>query len=293
MQESLIAIDRTGADLRARTARFLNERWVQTLIIVLIVLNAVTLGLETSPSIMAAHGALLHAIDSTLLAIFTVEIALRIFAFRARFFKDPWGLFDLIVVGISFAPASEGFSVLRALRILRVLRLVSAVPRLRLVVEAMLAALPGMGSIVVLMLLLYYVFAVMGAKLFGAVSPEKFGTLGDSLFTLFQLMTLEGWSTDIAKPIMAELPWAWLYFVVFILVATFVVLNLFIGVIVESIQQLREQREREAEAALEAHIEADISAARAESHADALALLREVKALRAEIAALRATPLRT
>ncbi len=225
---------------------------------------------------MESHGALLRAIDRALLLVFAAELGLRIYAFRGRFFRDPWGLFDLAVVGIAWLPATGALSVLRALRILRVLRLVSVVPSLRVVVEAMLAALPGMGSIVLLMALLFYVFAVMAVKLYGEDMPEAFGTLGASLFTLFQLMTLDDWA-NIVKPAMERHPLALLFFLPFILVATFVVLNLFIGVIVESIQSLREEREA-----------AEMAEAREEAHADAAVLLREIQALRAEMAALRA-----
>lgn len=275
MQERLTAADDADTP-RAAVARLTLSPLFQRVVVGLILLNAVTLGLETSESVMERWGGALHAIDAALLWAFTAELALRVYAFRGRFFRDPWGIFDLVVVGIAWLPATGALSVLRALRILRVLRLVSVVPSLRVVVEAMLAALPGMGSIVLLMLLLFYVFAVMGAKLYGADMPEQFGTLGASLFTLFQLMTLDDWA-NIVKPAMEKHPFALLFFLPFILIATFVVLNLFIGVIVESIQSLREQREA-----------VEIADAREEAHADAAALLREIKALRAEVAALNA-----
>jgi voltage-gated sodium channel len=285
MQEVLTAADAEKGSLRARAARLVVSAPFQRAVIGLILLNAVTLGLETSERLMASDlGAWLTAADSVLLWLFTLEIALRIFAFRSRFFRDPWGLFDIVVVGIAWVPDSGPFAVLRALRVLRVLRLISVMPRLRLVVEAMLHALPGMGSIVLLMVLLFYVFAVMATKLFGAILPERFGTLGSSLFTLFQLMTLESWAEATVRPILEHQPLAWMFFVPFILVTTFVVLNLFIGVIVDSIQTLREQRESaDARVALAA-TDAAVSAA----HADALLLLREIRALREEVAALRA-----
>ncbi len=281
MQEVLTAADADDSP-RARVARLVASARFQQAIIALILLNAVTLGLETSDSVMAAMGGLLHAVDHALLLIFTAELALRLYAFRGRFLGDPWGIFDLLVVGIAWAPATGPLSVLRALRVLRVLRLMSIVPSLRNVVEAMLAALPGMGSIVLLMGLIFYVFAVMGTKLFGDVMPEQFGDLGAALFTLFQLMTLDDWA-NIVKPAMEHHGWAMVYFLPFILIATFVVLNLFIGVIVESIQTLREQKTsvdaRTAQAATDA--------ARSEAHLDARALLVEIRALRAEVAALR------
>ena len=273
MQEVLTTAD-AGDDLRARVARFvLSPRFQQT-IIGLILLNAVTLGLETWDSLMARHGDILLAIEFVVLLVFTVEIALRIYAFRGRFFRDPWGIFDLVVVAIAWMPATGPLSVLRAMRVLRVLRLLSVVPSLRRVVEAMLAALPGMGSIIALMLLIFYVAAVMATKLYADILPEKFGTLGDSFFTLFQLMTMEDWTNGIVLPVMEQQPWAWLFFIPFIIISTFVVLNLFIGVIVESISSLKDGGE-------------EAQAARAAAGADQAAVLAELRALRAEVAALR------
>jgi len=281
MQEVLTKADEADTP-RARAARLVLSPAFQRTIIGLILLNAVTLGLETADSIVAHWGGLLFAVDKVLLVIFTIEIALRIYAFRGRFFRDAWGLFDIAVVAVAWMPASGELAVLRALRVLRVLRLISIVPSLRTVVEAMLAALPGMGSIVLLMLLIFYVAAVMATKLFGDAMPEQFGDLGASLFTLFQLMAMDDFG-NIVRQAMGHSPLAWLFFIPFSIVATFVVLNLFIGVIVESIQSLREQREgADARAAV---VAAD--AARSEAHLDQQAVLAELRALRAEVAALR------
>jgi voltage-gated sodium channel len=280
MQEVLTRAD-SGDDLRARTARLVMAPLFQRVVIGLILLNAVTLGLETSGSIMDDYGDLLYAVDRGLLYLFTIELALRIYAFRGRFFRDPWGIFDFVVVAIAWMPATGPLSVLRALRVLRVLRLISVVPSLRNVVEAMLAALPGMGSIVLLMGLIFYVFAVMATKLFGATQEEAFGSLGASLFTLFQLMTLDDWA-NIVKPAMEESPYALVFFMPFIVVSTFVVLNLFIGVIVESIQTLREQRVK-----VQAEVVAEEARERRQD-AELSAILAEVRALRAEVAALKA-----
>jgi voltage-gated sodium channel len=282
VQEVLNAADAADT-MRARVARFVTAPAFQRSIVALIMVNAVTLGLETSDSVMQAWGGTLHAIDAALLYAFTAELGLRIYAFRGRFFRDPWGLFDLAVVGIAWMPATGALSVLRALRVLRVLRLISVVPSMRTVVEAMLAALPGMGSIVLLMLLIFYVFAVMGAKLFGEALPEQFGDLGAALFTLFQLMAMDDFG-NVVRQAMEHQPLAWLFFIPFSVVATFVVLNLFIGVIVESIQTLREERVSADAAAAQAASDAAASAA----HADQVALLHEIRALRAEVAALRA-----
>jgi len=286
MQEVLTERDEHGRDLRARAARFILHPLTQRTIIALILANAVTLGLETSASIMARWGGLLVALDAVFLWIFTVEIGVRIYAFRGRFFRDPWGLFDLAVVAIAWMPATGPLAVLRALRVLRVLRLISMIPRLRIVVEAMLHAIPGIGAVGLLLVIVYYVCAVIATKLFGPSHPEFFGTIGESMYSLFQIMTLESWSMGIVRPVMQASPQAWLFFVPFILVTTFVVLNLFIGIIVESIQTLRKQHDR-AEEARDAARAAETARARAEHHADAEAVLREIRALREEVAGLR------
>jgi len=249
----------------------------ERVIMSLIIINATILGLETSQRAMAAAGPVLEFIDHVLLAVFVVELAARIAVHRLAFFRDPWSVFDFLVVGIALVPATDTFTVLRALRILRVLRLITAIPTLKRVVAGLLASLPGMGSILFLIALIYYVFAVMGTKLFGGSNPELFGTLGTSLFTLFTVMTLEGWTNDVAKPVMEHHPYGWIYLFTFIIVATFMVLNLFIGVVVNSMQaeaMKAEAAEREAEREI--------------VHEEAAPILAEVKSLRQELAAMRA-----
>lgn len=203
----------------------------------MILLNAATLGLETSAGAMAVAGGFLHALDRLALGYFVVEVALRIFAHGKYFFRTGWGWFDFIIVAISLIPNSGTLSVLRALRILRALRLFSTVPALRRVVGALVSALPGMVSIAVVLGVLFYVSSVLAVKLYGQDFPLWFGGLGASLFTLFQIMTLEGWSDGIVRPILAVHPMAWVFFVPFIVVTSFAVLNLFIGVIVSGLQE--------------------------------------------------------
>lgn len=178
-----------------------SRRWEQA-IVSIIVINSLILGLETDPGIVAAFGPVLSMLDAAILAVFMIEILLRVCAFGPRFFRDPWSLFDFFVVAIALVPASGPFQVLRALRILRALRLVSALPALRRVVGGLIAALPGMSSIVLLMAMLFYVAAVMATNLFGEAFPDWFGSLGASLYTLFQVMTLESWSMGIVRPVM-------------------------------------------------------------------------------------------
>lgn len=247
----------------------IESRRFEAVIIALILINAVTLGLETSPAVMAAAGGLLGAIDRIILAVFVFELLARLAVYRLSFFRDPWRIFDLLVVGVALIPATGSLSVLRALRILRVLRLISIVPSLRRVVTGFITALPGMGSIMLLLGLVFYVFAVMATKLYGASFPDRFGDIGASLYTLFQIMTLEGWSDGVVRPVMEVYPSAWLFFIPFIVATSFTVLNLFIGVIVS---------------AMEAEHEAEESA---ERNDDQQELLREIRALRDEVRALK------
>ncbi|MFO1172427.1 MAG: ion transporter [Hyphomicrobiaceae bacterium] len=203
----------------------------------LILVNAVTLGMETSPSITAHIGGLLTVLDHLILAVFVFELVARMIVFGTRFWRDPWSIFDFLVVAVTLMPASDNLSVLRALRIVRALRLVSAIPSMRRVVNGLLIAIPGMSSIVVLLLLIFYVFAVMATNMFAHTLPDRFGTIGASLLSLFQVMSLDGWTSEVARPVMAEHPYAWIFFVVFILITSFTVLNLFIGIIVDGMQQ--------------------------------------------------------
>ncbi len=243
----------------------------------LIILNAVVLGLETSDTLMARHGPWLRMMDQAMLTVFVVEIGLRLVAWRTSFFRDPWNVFDFVVVGIALVPASGPFAVLRALRVLRVLRVLTIVPSMRRVVGGLLAALPGLGSIAMVLLLVYYVFGVIATQLFGDQFPQWFGTLGRSLYSLFQIMTLESWSMGIVRPLMQVYPYAWMFFIPFILLATFTMLNLFIGVIVSAMQSFTSAETEITVGAVDdarVHIEEDLHA--------------EMRGLRAELSELKA-----
>ena len=269
----------TSPSLRQGLEAFIYQPRVQHTILALILVNAVILGLETSPTVMAAYGDTLRLLDVSILAIFVVEIAIRLYIHRLAFFRDPWSVFDFLVVTIALVPATGQLSVLRALRVLRVLRILTIVPSLRRVVGALLAAIPGLGSIAVVLLLLFYVFAVIATNLFAATYPEWFGNLGRSLYTLFQIMTLESWSMGIARPVMEHFPYAWAFFIPFILIATFTMLNLFIAIIVNAMQSFSEAEHADTVAAVDSarqHIEADL-------HAELMALRQEMAALRATL----------
>ena len=223
--------------MRAALATWLEGPIVRNAIIGVILFNAVLLGMETSPAIMGIAGPFILALDKVCLAIFVVELVLKLVALGPRFFRNGWNLFDFVIVALSLVPGAQTFSVLRALRILRVLRIISVAPRLQRVVEGFITALPGMGSVFLLMAIIFYIGSVMATKLFAASFPQWFGSLGQSAYSLFQIMTLESWSMGIVRPVMEIYSYAWLFFVPFIMVTTFAVVNLLVGLIVNSMQE--------------------------------------------------------
>jgi len=258
---------------RQKLGTWITSRRAQNAITAVIVVNSIILGMETSPSLSAAIGKTLSTLDRIFLAIFVVEIGCKILAFGWRFATNAWNVFDLVIVSIALLPSSGALSVLRALRILRVLRLISAVPSIRKVVEALARAIPGMGSILLLMSLIYYVFSVIATKLYAATFPDWFGTIGESAYSLFQIMTLESWSMGIVRPVMQAHPNAWVFFVPFILLTTFAVVNLVVGIVVSAMQEEHDEEQRQQEtAAIQARTE----------------LSQDVKALRREVAELKA-----
>ncbi len=250
--------------LRQSVRRVVEADWFQNAIVAVIVLNAIVIGVETSETAMAHAGGLLNALDHIAIAIFVVEILAKLYVYRWRFFASGWNLFDFVIVAAALVPAGRELAVLRALRILRALRLISAVPKMRQVVQGLFSAIPAMGTVILLLSLIFYVSAVMATTLFGESFPDWFGNIGLSLYSLFQIMTLESWSMGIVRPVMEAYPYAWAFFVPFILVTSFTVLNLFIAIIVNAMQQAHDD---------DAAAERDI-------------ILSEVRALREEVAQL-------
>ena len=224
------------APWRRRLGETIGSLPVEKVLIGLILVNALILGLETFPGVMQDYGNVLHALDNIILVVFVVEITLRIVAHGPRFFRDAWSLFDFAVVAIALVPASGPLAVLRTLRVLRVLRILTLMPSMRRVVGGLVSAIPGLGSVVMLMALIFYVASVVATGLFGENFPDWFGTLGESGYTLFQVMTLESWSMGIARPVLEAHPLAWIFFVLFILITSFTMLNLFIAVIIDATQ---------------------------------------------------------
>lgn len=274
MTASIDTASAAAAAWRRQLGRLLERPNVQRAIVTLIVVNAAVLGLQTSTWAVQQFGTWLDSADRVILVVFVVEISLRFVAQGRRFFRDPWNWFDAAVVGVSLVPSNAPLAVLRGLRVLRVLRLVAVAPRLRRVVGAMLAAIPGLVATLVVLALVFYVFGVIGTHLFGEGFPAWFGSLGRTVYTLFQVMTLESWSMGISRPVMERFPFAWMFFVPFILTATYTVLNLFVAIIVGATQE---------QATLESEAAAAASPEPAESP-----LIGELRQLRAEVAELRA-----
>ena len=217
----------------------------QNFIMGLILLNGITMGMETSKSLSLEYGSLFTLFNTFVVTVFTIEIILRIYVHKASFFKDPWSIFDFVIVAISLVPSSAGFEIFRVLRVLRLFRLITVVPQMKKIVVALLNVIPGIGSIAALLTLFFYIFAIMSTQLFGERFPEWFGTLGESFYTLFQVMTLESWSMGIVRPIMEVYPLAWVFFVPFIFLSTFIIVNLIIAIVVDAMNDMNASDEAE------------------------------------------------
>lgn len=275
--------DTSHMTLREKAREFVERDRVKNIILAIIIFNAITLGMSTSDTITAQIGPALKVIDKVVLGIFVAELALKFFAYGRSFFNSAWNIFDLVVVGLGLLPDKGGLSALRGLRVIRAMRLLSVVPQMRAVVQALLDALPGMGAVIIMLSIVYYVFAVMATLMYGPSFDDWFGTLGRSLYSLFQIMTLESWSMGIVRPVMDVYPYAWAFFVPFIIITAFSVLNLFIGLLVNTMQAAVEADEHAEFENLRGLVksETDIVDARV------IELLEEVRALRSEITALR------
>lgn len=258
--------------MQEKIKSFVENSKFQNFIVTLIVINGITMGLETSKEFMNSYGSFINMFDLFVITIFTIEIVLRIYAHRVAFFKDGWSLFDFTIVAISLVPSSAGFEILRILRVFRLFRLVTVVPQMRKIVVALVSVIPGMASIAGILTLFFYIFSIMATGLYGEKFPEWFGTLGASFYTLFQVMTLESWSMGIVRPIMEVYPYAWVFFIPFIFVVTFVMVNLIVAIVVDAMAEINKQEEQ-------AIVE--------EVHSHDAMMHEEIKQLRSEISELK------
>ncbi len=217
------------------------------LIMFSIIFNGVMVGLQTYPSLYEPYHAAFHVLDLVLLSIFALEAVLKIAAYRGAYFRDGWNVMDFAIVAASLLLMGSNYiAVLRILRVLRTLRAISAVRSMRRLVTSLFMAVPTIGSISLLIFIIFYIYAVIGTMFFGKVMPDYFGSLQLSMITLFQVFTLESWASGVFRPIFAEVGWSWFYFVSFILLSTFVMLNLIVGEIVNNAQKLNSIEEAEA-----------------------------------------------
>ncbi|WP_425392166.1 ion transporter [Ekhidna sp.] len=232
-----LTLSYTGT-LRDRLKLFFESRQFHSIITAIIIVNSLLIGLETSNVVMFNYGYLIDLFDLVILVLFSLEIMLKIFVYKTGFFKDGWNLFDFLVIAVSLVPAAGSFSIFRALRIVRTLRLLKSIPKLRLIIESLVKSLPSIGWIVVLLSIVFYVYSVIGVNLFGEMYPRYFGDMGRAFYTLFQIMTLESWSSAIARPIMDGVPFTGIYFITFILIATYTTLNIFIAIVVNTMNEV-------------------------------------------------------
>ena len=219
-------------------------------IIAIIILNGVLLGVGTSPELSERYGDWIHIGNQIALAIFIVEALLKMTAASPRFlgyFRDGWNIFDFLVIVFALIPATGEYAMIaRLARLLRVLRLISTIRDLRLIVAALVRSIPSVGHVMLLMSIIVYIYAIMGYHLFHQDDPDNWGNLGMSLLTLFNVITLEGW-TDVMAKAMETHSMAWLYFVSFVIVGTFVVINLFIAIIINNLDEAKLERLRDIE----------------------------------------------
>jgi voltage-gated sodium channel len=279
---------RTGG---LRFLQIVTESWIfKNFILLCILINAVALGVDAHFGESNPWHHIIEELDTIFLAIFTAELVLEFIAQGPRrYVRDGWNIFDCIVVGVSYISMAPAISALRTLRVLRVLRLVSNVPQMRRVVEALIGATPGILATTMVLAVVFYIGAVMATTLFGERFPDEFGDLAKSSLLLFQLTLFDDWGATVAK-LNTVYPWAWIFILGFTILSAFAVLNLFIGVIVDAVQETRTAEQTEAIKKevdqIDVSVE-ELSEAQSEAQQDLRIILKELKTMRAELAALR------
>ncbi|MDX5474785.1 MAG: ion transporter [Bacillaceae bacterium] len=233
---------------KSKIRQIVDHKYFTNIVISVILLNAVLIGLETYPDLLREYYGIFHGFEIFFLWFFTIEIIMRMLSEKKihHFFKSSWNIFDFfIVASVLLFSGTYFISAIRILRVFRVLRAVTVIPSLQRLVTAFLKTIPSLGTIGMLLSLVFYIFGVVGVILYRDIAPEYFGSLHLALITLFQVITLESWASGIFRPIFASSPFAWVYFVSFILVGTFIVLNLIVGEILNNIQEAKEEKTRE------------------------------------------------
>ena len=217
-------------------------------VVAVILANAVVIGLQTYPGLEREYGDLLDALNAIFLGFFVLEIGTRIAAYGRRpwnFFREGWNVFDFVAVGLAFVPGLQGNStILRLARLARIVRVVHLLPDVRILITGVLRSLPPLASMAILTTLILFIYGMVGWQLFGEELPNRWGTIGDAMLTLFVMLTLEDFPVymDEAREIHS---WSWIFFVSFILVAAFVVINVFIAIVLNSLEEARELERRQ------------------------------------------------
>lgn len=229
-------------------SKIVNSRAFEYSIIGLILINAVILGLETNPELVKNYNGWFVWLNNIILTVFIIEAILKITAVAPRFskyFGDGWNLFDFTVVVVSLIPATGEYAMIaRLARLLRVARLISTIPELRLIISTLVRSIPSIGNVLLLMGVIFYIYAVAGYHLFHSHDPEHWRNLGISLLTLFRVVTLEDW-TDVMYKAMELHPLFWIYFVSFVAIGTFVIINLFIAVVLNNLEEAKQESLKE------------------------------------------------
>jgi voltage-gated sodium channel len=280
----LPALDHCTDRMSSLAKRIVDSRSFHTVIVAVILLAGLLAGIETNPAAVERYGSLLDALDAIVLAIFVAEIGLKLAAHGRRpfdYFRDGWNVFDFTIVALCVLPVGGPFAaVLRLVRTLRLLRLVAALPKLQLLVGALIKSLSSMGYVGLLLCLVFYIYAVTGVHLFGKVSPEYFGSLQAALLSLFQMITLDDWRNMYDGARSAAPFAATPYFVSFILLGTMIMLNLFIGIVMNSMAEMHDELDEEKSAA-----RAGLQSGTALG--DLTALEQQLSDLKTQLAALR------
>lgn len=267
--------------------KFIESRAFETFILVVIILNAILIGLQTIPAINNAAGFILEILDYIFLGIFIIEMILKLIAYRLSYFKDGWNWFDMLIILVSvFSNLSflssfrvfRIFRVFRSLKAMRSMRMVSSLRHLRVIVVAIGRSIPSIAWTGMLLILIYYIFSIIGVTLFGEAFPDWFGDIGKSMYTLFQVMTLESWSMGISRPVMEVFPLAWIYFVPFVLISSFIVMNVVVGIVVNAISEVAEETKK--------FIPVKKTEEKPEENSDKQNIAKELSALKEHISAL-------
>ena len=253
--------------------RFVDSNAFQNTILVVIILNSILLGLQTSPAVMTSIGGILEILDTVCLDIFIVEMLLKMVAYKfIGYFKSAWNWFDFVIIITSLLSGLAVLSSVRILRVFRVFRslkglrgfkMISSLKPLQVIIAAIGRSIPGISWTALLLMIIYYIFSIIGVTQFGETFPDWFGDIPKAMYTLFQVMTLESWSMGISRPVMEEFSYAWAYFVPFVLISSFVMMNVVVGIVVNAISEVAEfNKKEEHEENGTAEIKAEIDAVR-------------------------------